>query len=419
MNILVFNPGSSSLRFRCYEMASKRDSFSFPSQLLVGGHIEKIGAEDAQIIWDSSERRNQPITADTTARAAKEVIRRLRESSALTPALDSVDAVGCRVVHGGNKFQGPELVTDRVLKEIRELAELAPLHNASDADVIETVCAAFPNRPVVAVFDTVFHRTLPAVAATYALPVQLSERYHLRRYGFHGIAHQFVSARLSQNIGPRPQGTRLITCHLGNGASVCALRNGESIDTSMGLTPLEGLVMGTRSGDLDPGLVLYLLRVAGLTVAEVEDLLNHQSGLRGLFDGRSSDVRDITSAAADGDRHAELALEIFCYRIAKYIGAYSAALEGLDAIAFSGGIGEHSAIVRARVCQRLRFLGLALDEERNASADGRTEAALHKESSVVQAWLIPANENLQIAREVQDFLRAASKGRALPRRNGP
>ena len=406
MNILVFNPGSSSLRFGCYEVPSEADP-TFPLRLSAGGHIERIGVGDSQIIWDSSEGKGEPIVADTTAHAAREVIRRLPGSSALTPALDSVDAVGCRVVHGGNKFHGPELVTNQVLKEIRELAELAPLHNSSDAEVIETVCAAFRNRPVIAVFDTVFHRTLPAVAATYALPVQLSERYHLRRYGFHGIAHQFVSGRLSQNVGHRSQGTRLITCHLGNGASVCAVRNGESIDTSMGLTPLEGLVMGTRSGDLDPGLVLYLLRVAGLTVAEVEDLLNHQSGLRGLFDGRSSDVRDIISAASDGDRRAELALEIFCYRIAKYIGAYSAALEGLDAIAFSGGIGEHSPLLRARVCQRLRFLGLALDEKRNASAEGRTEAALHTESSVVQAWLIPANENLQIAREVQHFLRAA------------
>ena len=405
MNILVFNSGSSSLRFGCYEVPSEADS-TFRSQLSAGGHIERIGGGDAQIIWDESERK-EPIVADTTAHAAKEVIRRLSGSSALMRGLDSVDAVGCRVVHGGDKFQGPELVTNQVLKEIRELDALAPLHNSSDADVIETVCAAFPNRPVVAVFDTVFHRTLPAVAATYALPVQLSERYHLRRYGFHGIAHQFVAGRLSQNVGHRSQGTRLITCHLGNGASVCAVRNGESIDTSMGLTPLEGLVMGTRSGDLDPGLVLYLLRVAGLTVSEVEYLLNHQSGLRGLFDGRSSDVRDIISAAANGDRRAELALEIFCYRIAKYIGAYSAALEGLDAIAFSGGIGEHSPLLRTRVCQRLRFLGLALDEQRNASADGRTEAALHSESSVVQAWLIPANENLQIAREVQHFLRAA------------
>jgi len=404
--ILVLNPGSSSLRFGCYEVRPEEDSV-FPSQLLAEGHIEKIGTESPQIIWDRSERKTEPIAAHTTAAATREVIRRMRQGRALMPTLNSIAAVGCRVVHGGDKFQGPELVTDQVLKEIRELAALAPLHNSSDADVIETVCAAFPNRPVVAVFDTVFHRTLPAVAATYALPVQLSERYHLRRYGFHGIAHKFVSGRLSQNIGRRQEAIRLITCHLGNGASVCAVRNGESIDTSMGLTPLEGLVMGTRSGDLDPGLVLYLMRVAGLTVVDLEELLNHQSGLLGLFDGRSSDVRDIMSAAAEGDKRADLALEIFCYRIAKYIGAYSAALEGLDAIAFSGGIGEHSALLRARVCQRLHFLGLSLDEQRNASADGRTEAALHTESSAVQVWLIPANENLQIAREVRHFLRAA------------
>ena len=384
-----------------------RENPALPSPVTAGGHIERIGTENALIIWDNVERKAEPIVADTPAHAAREIIRRLQEPGALDPSLGTIEAVGCRVVHGGDKFQGPELATDGVLREIRELAQLAPLHNCTDAEVIETACAAFPDRPVVAVFDTVFHRTLPAMASTYALPVQLSERYHLRRYGFHGIAHRYVSGRLAQSVGPRPQGTRLITCHLGHGASVCAVRDGKSIDTSMGLTPLEGLVMGTRSGDLDPGLVLYLMRVGGLTVPEMDDLLNHQSGLRGLFDGRSSDVRDLISAASDGDKHAELALEIFCYRIAKYIGAYSAALEGLDAIAFSGGIGEHSAIVRARVCKCLRFLGLALDKERNALADGRMEAALHKESSVVQAWLIPANENLQIAREVQDFLQAA------------
>jgi acetate kinase len=405
VNILVFNPGSSSLRFGCYEVSLGKGPKVSVKPLTIG-HVEKIGVPGTKIIWDD-ESKEEPIVADNTAHAAKEVMRCWRGPVAPMPRVASIDAIGCRVVHGGSKFLGPELITDQVLKDIRELAALAPLHNTSDAAVIEAVCAAFPNRPVVAVFDTSFHRTLPAVAATYALPVQLSERYHLRRYGFHGIAHQFVSERLVHNIGPRPKGTRLITCHLGNGASVCALRNGESIDTSMGLTPLEGLVMGTRSGDLDPGLVLYLMRVAGLSAAEVEDLLNHQSGLLGLFDGRSSDLRDIVAARLDGDRHAELALDLFCYRIAKYIGAYSIALDGLDAVAFSGGVGEHSSLVRERVCRRLGLLGVELDEERNTSADGQTEVALQKKSSLVQVWLIPANENLQIARDVHHFLEAS------------
>src|SRR5450432_3451022 len=222
MNVLVFNPGSSSLKFGCYEVASESDLTSTARPWAVG-HIERIGTGNAQLYWDGAEKP-QPFSADTTAHAAKEVIALLSKPSSGTPDLSAIRAVGCRVVHGGDKFKGPELVTDRVLREIRELVELAPLHNSSDAEVIETVCAAFPRRPVVAVFDTVFHRTLPAVASTYALPVELSERYHLRRYGFHGIAHQFVSGRLAQNIGPRPLGSRLITCHLGSGASVCAIR---------------------------------------------------------------------------------------------------------------------------------------------------------------------------------------------------
>ena len=295
-------------------------------------------------------------------------------------------------------------VTASVVKEIRALGVLAPLHNASDADLIETAQAALPSVPVVAVFDTAFHHTLPALASTYALPAELCVRLGLRRYGFHGIAHGAVSRRLSECLGRAAKGSRLITCHLGNGASVCAVRDGESIDTSMGFTPLEGLAMGTRCGDLDPGLVLYLQRTAGLGVSEIDDMLNHRSGLHGLSGGLSADVRDLVAAAAQGNARAELALDVFAYRVAKYIGAYAVVLAGVDALAFSGGIGEHSAPMRARVCQRLGFLGIRLDEAHNNAADGGAAAPIARADSPTPVWVIPAEENLQIAREVCAFL---------------
>ncbi len=349
MNILVLNPGSSSL---------KSGFFRFPEELALPG------------------------TAPTVA-------------GLLTSAPTPIDAVGVRVVHGGSRFESPTIVDDDVLAEIRNLAELAPLHNPLAAGVIEEVRGALRGVPIVAVFDTAFHRTLPPVAFTYAVPSELG----VRRYGFHGISYSYVSKRLRALNVALNGGSRLIVAHLGNGASVCAIRDGRSIDTSMGFTPMEGLVMGTRAGDLDPGVILYLLR-KGMPEADLDDLLNHRCGLRGVSE-TSGDVRELESAAAAGDAKASLALDLFAYRAAGYIASYCAAIDGVDAIAFTAGIGEHSASMRKRICDRLAFLGVALDEGANNAAS-KDERRISSRS--VAVWVIPTNEELEIARGTWDVL---------------
>jgi acetate kinase len=336
MNILVLNPGSSSLKSAFYR---------FPNEV--------------------------PMSS-SPAKTASEAIRN---------AAETIDAVGVRVVHGGSRFENPALVDDDVLAEIGKLSALAPLHNPLAIAVIDDVRRELPHVPIVAVFDTAFHQTLPPVAFTYAVPPELG----VRRYGFHGISYAYVSKRLATlNAGPR-----LIVAHLGNGASVCAIRDGRSIDTSMGFTPMEGLVMGTRAGDLDPGVILYLLR----NESDLDDLLNHRCGLRGLSE-ISGDVRELEAAH---DPKAELALDVFAYRVAKYIAAYCAALDGVDAIAFTAGIGEHSASMRKRICDRLAFLGVVLDAAANNAA--RNDERLIS-SGRIAVWVIPTNEELEIARAV-------------------
>ncbi len=337
------------------------------------------------------------VEAATPEQAAEHIIRRVISFEGENSEKSTViDAVGCRVVHGGSELVEPTIVTDSVLEELRGLKDLAPLHIPADVAVLERVKQSLPGISVVAVFDTAFHQTLPKVASSYALPLELCDRYGLRRYGFHGISHAYVSRKLIERLGRGANGTKIITCHLGSGASVCAIRDGKSIDTSMGLTPMEGLVMGTRSGDVDPGLILYLIRTGGMTAPEVDDLLNNQSGLLGLS-GTSSDLRDLEQAAHKKDKLAELALEIFAYRACKYIGSYAAALEGLDAIAFTGGIGEHSASMRSRICRRLKFLGLHLEDDLNQASDGRGAMKISVEDGVVQIWMIPTDEEREIA----------------------
>ena len=357
MNILVLNPGSSSLKFGL---------FRFPeSNRIAGGVIENVSAGGMD-------------------EAVRDAVLRLRPSA--------IDGVGCRVVHGGAAFLVPAQVDASVLDEIRGLSELAPLHNASAITVMESVQRELGPIPIVAVFDTSFHHTIPAVASTYAVP----ESTGIRRYGFHGISYSYVSRRLSERA---PAASRVILCHLGNGSSVCAVADGKSVDTSMGLTPLEGLVMGTRSGDLDPGAILYLLR-KGSSAQEVADLLNHRSGLLGLSQV-SSDVREIERHADRGNERAALALDVFAYRVSKYIGAYAAVLNGLDALVFTAGIGEHSASMRARICSGLTFLGITLDERRNAEPrqDERRISA-----GPIEVWVIPTDEEVTIARATAEIL---------------
>jgi acetate kinase len=370
MNILALNAGSSSLKFRLFRMHGGTE------EVLTEGTAERVdgGAMTA---------------------AAEKAIGQCKSFG--------IDAVGHRLVQGGRKFTEPIRITPEILVGLRGLKELDPLHNPTEVGLIEEAQRLLPNVPNVAVFDTAFHKTLPSVAYTYALPHELSEKLSLRRYGFHGLSHQYVSRRLLECLGRDAEGTRLITCHLGSGASACALLNGQSVDTSMGMTPLEGLVMGTRVGDVDPGLLLYLLRTQSMTPEQLDDMLNKQSGLKGVS-GLSADVRDLEKAASEGNMQAELALALFAYRVRKYLGAYAAALGGLDAVAFTGGIGERSASMRERICGGLQFFDLRLDADANKDADGKSAARISPESSSVSVWVIPTDEERQIAREVVGVL---------------
>ncbi len=372
MNILALNAGSSSLKFRLF---------------CVDGGTEEVLTEG------TAER----VDGDTLTAAAEKAIGQCKPFG--------IDAVGHRLVQGGAKFTEPTRITPETLDGLRDLKELDPLHNPTEVGLIEAAQRLLPDVPNVAVFDTAFHKTLPPVAYTYALPHDLSEKLSLRRYGFHGLSHQYVSGRLLECLGRDAEGTRLVTCHLGSGASACALLNGQSVDTSMGMTPLEGLVMGTRVGDVDPGLLLYLLRTQDMTPEQLDDLLNKQSGLKGVS-GLSSDVRDLEKAASGGNAQAELALALFAYRARKYLGAYAAALGGLDAVAFTGGIGERSASMRGRICAGLEFFGLHIDADANQKADGKGAARISSEGSSVSVWVIPTDEERQIAREVAGLLGA-------------
>ena len=361
MNILVLNAGSSSLKYKLFAMP----------------------AEDVL-----AEGNSDTAPGDSAEDAAAQVISECQKWG--------IDAVGHRVVHGGPRFSAPVCVTPDVLTDLKALKDLDPLHSPIETTLIEAGQRLLPGIPAVAAFDTAFHRTLPEVAWRYGLPRALTDRLHLRRCGFHGLSYQYVTGRLLACLGREAEGTRLIVCHLGSGASVCAVKDGLSVDTSMGLTPLEGLLMGTRSGDIDPGLLLYLLRSQSMTAEDLDALLNHDSGLKGV--GGQSDVRKLEQAASGGDADAEMALEMFAYRAAKYIGAYAAALEGVDAVAFTGGIGQHSSEIRARLCRRLAFVGIGLDRAANAAA-GPGEVEISPTDAPVSVWMIPTDEERQIARE--------------------
>jgi acetate kinase len=409
MNILVLNAGSSSLKFRLFRIDALR-SLAEPENVLASGQVDRIGKPDAQLTFrqgaDGAEQKRS-IGAESVSDAAQEVLRELLRPSAAGLQPFGIDAVGHRIVHGGARFYEPTRIDAAVLTDIRALTELAPLHNPSGLAGIEAAQQALPNAPNVAVFDTAFHHRLPDVAARYALPTALAERLQLRRYGFHGISYSYVSERLALILRTDPgKWSREIICHLGNGASVCALRDGQSVDTSMGFTPLEGLIMGNRSGDVDPGLLLHLLRGGHMTPDQLDDLLNHQSGLLGLSN-RSSDLRDLEKAAGEGDPASELALSCFAYRVRKYIGAYAAALGGIDTLVFTGGIGEHSDSMRARICRNLDFLGLHLDDQRNQNATGKEPTAISS-GDHRNIWIVPTDEERRIARDAFDLLHRAS-----------
>jgi acetate kinase len=401
MNILVLNCGSSSLKFQLIATDLERISQN-ADQRLAYGQIERIGGAailNFAVEGKESEKSAAPIRDIPAALDA--VIRWISAQSIEgVNNLGDIDAVGHRVVHGGEYFSKSVLVSDEVLHAIEDCIELAPLHNPANVQGIQAVRALFgKSLPQAAVFDTAFHQTLPEKAFLYAIPYQLYRRHKLRRYGFHGTSHRYVAYRYRTTNKIERENVNVITLHLGNGCSIAAIKNGNSIDTSMGLTPLEGLVMGTRSGDLDAAILEFIGAKEGLTIHEAEMLLNKQSGLLGIS-GLTNDMRELLAEMEEsGDRRARLAVEIFCYRVSKYIGAYLAAMNGTDAIIFAGGIGENSPKIRTLICENLKWLGLALDESQNATHTGGREGVISTEDSRAKICVIPTNEELLIARD--------------------
>jgi len=394
MKILALNAGSSSLKFKLIELAAAAEP-----RWLAWGAVTAIG-RDAKLSCyrDSGPTVERAVRATSAAEASGLVLAWLAESGLRS----EIDAVGHRVVHGGPAFDRPVRIDEGVLAEIGAASALAPLHNAPALDVIGAARSVLPNTPMVASFDTAFHRTLPPRASLYAIPTDLAERHAIQRFGFHGLAHRSL-ARGHERLSGRPlAATRLVTLQLGAGCSAAAIEGGRSIDTSMGLTPLEGLMMATRSGDLDPALVGFLARQERLSVEEVESLLNTRSGLLGVS-GRMADMRELLAAEAAGNARAALAVDMFCYRARKYLGAYLAALGGADAVVFGGGIGENAPAIRERICAGLESLGLALDPVVNAATAGG-EGWISAAGSRIEACVVNVDEELEIARDAVDVL---------------
>ena len=407
MNVLVLNVGSSTLKFQL--IRTDADAISADADVrLAGGAIERVGGE-AIIRARGAAGVSRVHTAQLRdIRAGIDwVLRWLAspDSGAGISSIAEIEAVGHRVVHGGEEFQSSVLVDDAVIRQVEATIDLAPLHNPYNLKGIEAVRELLgPALPQAAVFDTAFHHTMPDHAVLYAIPYSLYRRHRIRRYGFHGTSHRYVAYRYRKLTGTTRENTRLVTLHLGNGASACAIRGGDSIDTSMGFTPLEGLVMGTRSGDVDAAVLDFIAEKEGYTLPQVEALLNKQSGLLGIS-GLTSDMRELLAEAEENDdRRAWLAIEIFCYRIRKYIGAYLAAMDGADAIVFTGGIGENSAAVRARVLSGLSWLGVDFDPAANRDMTGGRAGAITREGARLAAWVIPTDEEVLIARDTYRLL---------------
>lgn len=392
MNVLVINCGSSSLKYQLIDSASET--------VLAKGLCERIGIDGSAITHQRAGEgkvKTEAAMPDHTA-AVKLVIEKLTDVSVgVIKSLDEIDAVGHRIVHGGEKFAGSVVITDEVMKEIEACSDLAPLHNPANLIGIRSCQENMPNVPMVGVFDTAFHQTMPKKAYMYGLPYEYYRDYKVRRYGFHGTSHDFVSKRAAEILGKSRDDLKIIVCHLGNGASVSAVDHGRSVDTSMGLTPLEGLIMGTRCGDLDPAIISFMAGKLGVSAEEIIDICNKKSGVLGLSDNLSSDFRDLAEAAAGGNEMAETALQTYAYRVGKYIGAYAAAMNGVDVIAFTAGAGENNAEVRALIGQYIGFLGTSIDPEKNKVRG--EEVILSNAGAKVVTMVVPTNEELAIARE--------------------
>lgn len=391
MNILVINCGSSSLKFQLIN--------SDTEDVLAKGLCERIGI-DGRLVYQPAggEKEITEAAMPSHKQAIQMVLDALmNEKTGVIKSLAEVGAVGHRVVHGGERFASSVVLTDEVLKAIEECNELAPLHNPANLIGISACKELMPSTPMVGVFDTAFHQTMPKEAYLYGLPYEYYEKYKVRRYGFHGTSHSYVSKRTAEFLGKKYEDMKIIVCHLGNGASLSAVMNGKCVDTSMGLTPLEGLVMGTRSGDIDPAIMEHIAKKENLDIAGVMNVLNKKSGVFGLSKGLSSDFRDLENAEKEGNEYAATARNVFVYRVVKYIGAYVAAMNGVDAITFTAGVGENDGLVRKDICKQLGYLGIKFDDEANGQRG--KEFAISTPDSKVQVLVIPTNEELAIARE--------------------
>ncbi len=403
MYIVVINAGSSSVKLTCFGTDG--------AAVAASGMVERIGLEGTRLHFRAQDK--DPVTKPARVHDTREAVAALARcledpQTGCLKSFRSVQAVGHRVVHGGEKLNQPMVIDDTVKAVIREYFDLAPLHNPPNLEGIEAAEEAFPQAVQVGIFDTAFHSTIPAHAFMYALPLHLYRKDKIRRYGFHGISHQNVSRAAAAFLGRAPENLNLITCHLGNGCSITAVKKGKSVDTSMGFTPLEGLVMGTRCGDLDPAIVLHLMEQKGLNLDQVGNILNKQSGLLGLSGGETSDLRDIIEAVDRGDDAARNALEVFCYRIKKYMGAYVAAMGRVDAVVFTAGIGENSALVREKAALGLENMGISVDRDRNHARSAESRE-ISPPDSPVKVLVIPTEEEREIAEQVTTVLNKRSE----------
>ncbi|MDP4207901.1 MAG: acetate kinase [Bacteroidota bacterium] len=397
MKIIVLNCGSSSIKYQLFEMNTK--------EVLAKGVVEKIGLHGSFIKHERNDGDKLRLEGDILDhQTGIEYILGILISSkhGSLKSFDEIDAVGHRVVHGGEKFNTSVLITNEVIKEMEECIELAPLHNPPNLKGIEAMQALLPNVAQVGTFDTAFHQTMPDYAYMYALPYSLYKKYGIRRYGFHGSSHRYVSKRAGEILGVDFKDLKIITCHLGNGGSISAIMNGKSIDTSMGMTPLEGLIMGTRCGDMDLGALTYLMTREELDISTTNTLINKHSGLLGIT-GVSSDMREIVAAKNEGNERAKLGLEMFYYRIRKYIGAYAAVMGGVDAVIFTGGIGENDDEARAEISKGFEYLGLIFDPEKNKGVRG-DEKIISADQSKVKLLIVPTNEELVIAEDTKEII---------------
>lgn len=392
MKVLVINAGSSSLKYQLYDMTDE--------SVLAKGLVERIGMDSSILTHKPTGKEEVTEVSDILEHttAIRKVLEKLVDKEhGVLASIDEIDAVGHRVVHGGEAFKGSALITGEAKSEIRRLFDLAPLHNPACMMGIQAAEANLPNVPQTVVFDTAFHQTMPEKAYLYAIPKVLYKKHKVRRYGFHGTSHEYVSKTAAEFLERNIEDLKIITCHIGNGASLTAVMDGVSVDTSMGMTPLEGLIMGTRSGDLDPAIVPFVMNKEELTINEVNSMLNKHSGLLAIS-GSSSDMRDITDGMAEGEPNATLAFEMYEYRLRKYIGSYAAAMNGVDVIVFTAGVGENSAIVREKVCENLTYLGVEIDKELNKIRSGDPRR-ISTPNSKVEVLVVPTNEELVIARD--------------------